>query len=220
MPNSATTALANILPDLSTQDLEQLERLTKNSRQIELPRGQSLFHEGDVCDRYLIVTSGSLRVQKVNPTGHEIVLHHVHEGEQCNLTNTCLLGGHHYPADAVAEMDTKVALLSRSQFHKILEVIPGFREIVFKEIKHSVTDLVDLVEEVAFDHMDHRVASLLIKRADESDALKATHQELAAELGSAREVVSRILKNFEHHHWVKLHRGMIELTDRQQLSRI
>lgn len=220
MPNEAAIALSNLLPDLSAQEHEQLEYLTRNCRHMNLDCGESLFHQGEICDRYIIVTSGSLRIQKVNDSGHEIVLHHVHVGEQCNLSNTCLLGGHHYPADAVAETDTQLALLSRDQFHKLIEAIPQFRHQVFKELKRSVTNLVDLVEEVAFDHMDHRVASLLIKRADENNALKATHQELASELGSAREVISRILKNFERHHWVKLRRGMIELIDPQQLSQI
>ena len=218
--STTTAAIARMLPKLSSEHFAILERVTHNGRQIHLDAGQKLFHQGDLCDRYLLVTEGGLRIQKMDLVGHEIVLNHIQAGEQCSLNNTCLLGGHHYPADAVAETETTLAVLSRAQFHELLESLPEFRDVIFRNIKQSVTELVNLVEEVAFEHMDHRLAHLLITRADSNEQIRITHQALANELGSAREVISRLLKRFEKRRWVKLHRGMIEITDRTQLSAV
>ncbi len=220
MINPATRALISLLPPLTQDSSERLNQLTQQARMLELITGEALFRQGELCESYLILAEGSLRVQKTNNHGHEIVLQHVKTGEDCDLTNTFLLGGHHYPADVVAETYTKIILLSKPQFLNLIDAIPEFKAHVFKGIKHSMSDLFGLVEEVAFDQMDHRLANLLLKRMDDKNQLKATHQELAKELGSAREVISRILKEFEHQQWVKLHRGKVEVVNSQELAKI
>jgi CRP/FNR family transcriptional regulator len=196
------------------------ELLVHHSRIIGLSKGEVLFREGDACESFVVVISGCLNVQKVTPDGHEMVLYRVEAGQECNLATTCLLGGDYYPAESVAEVESEVLLLPRSAFFQLLERQSQFRSLVFKNIEHGMIDLLDLVQTVAFDQMDHRLAALLVKRSHDGAVVETTHKELAAELGTAREVVSRLLKEFEHHGWVKLHRGLIEVVDKGALAKL
>lgn len=201
-------------------DSELARVLARHSRIAGFKRGEVLFGEGDVCDSFIHVVSGSLKVRKLTPDGHEIVLYRVESGQECNLSSTCLLGGHHYPAEAVAESEGEVLLLSRNRFFQLIDQQPLFRSKVFKNIEHGMSDLLDLVQEVAFDHMDHRLAVALLKQSHGDAVIKTTHHELALDLGTAREVVSRLLKEFERQGWIKLRRGMIEIVDQDALAKL
>ena len=193
--------------------------LARHARIVRLPKGEMVFHEGDVCDSFLLVVSGCLKVQKIASDGREIVLYRVEKGEECTLTSACLLGGHNHAAEAVAETESEVLLLPRISFFQLLEHQPQFRSIIFKNIEHGMSGLLDLVQEVAFDQMDHRLAAALLKQSHDA-IVKTTHHELASDLGTAREVISRLLKEFEHHGWVKLNRGSIEIVDKEALTEL
>lgn len=194
--------------------------LAQHARRVAVARGDNLFREGDVCESFFLVLSGSFKVRKIAPDGHEMVLYRLDKGDECNLTSACLLGGHRYPAEAVAESDSEVLLVSRGDFSRLVEHQPQFRAMVFKDIDKGMNILLELVQEVAFEQMDRRLAATLLKQSQGSQIIRMTHQELASDLGTAREVVSRLLKEFERHGWVRLRRGLIEVLDRAALARI
>ncbi|MDX1594060.1 MAG: Crp/Fnr family transcriptional regulator [Gammaproteobacteria bacterium] len=207
-------------PRLASLDPATRDRLTDGAQPVTLPPGTTLFHDGDRCSSYLLVRDGSVRVQKVSSNGREITLYRVGDGQTCILTTSCLLAGERYPAHGITETEVHAIALPGDLFQALLADSPGFREFVFSVYARRIADLITLVEEVAFARMDLRLAALLCESTDASDVLNATHQELAAQLGTAREVVSRLLKDLEHRGLVTLRRGRVELIDRPALSRL
>jgi len=185
-----------------------------------ISKGDVLFQHGDGCNAYVLTITGCIRVQKIDPQGHEIVLYRVEEGQSCMLTTICLIGGQQYPAEGIAETDATLAILPLADFERALTASSGFRQFVMGSIGCRICDLMQLVEDVAFGRMDTRLARLLIKQTQHHNELHCTHQELAFELGTAREVVSRLLKDFERRGWVGLNRGKIVLCDMQALTYI
>lgn len=179
-----------------------------------------IFHDGDECHWYFFLLKGSIRVQKNSSNGHSIVLYHLKPGDACELTTLSLLAKKHYSGEAIAESEVDLIYISQSHFSKVLSNSSGFQQFVFSALEKGVSDLIHLIETVAFHHIDQRLAQFLINASDKKHRVNATHHEISTELGTAREVVSRVLKSFEHHHYVGLHRGWIELLDRKKLKQI
>lgn len=186
---------------------------------LRVPGGTVLFRDGDVCQGYVFVLKGSVRVQKMDLEGREIVLYRVEDGQTCMLTTACLLGGRAYPAEGIAEEDTELALLSPKRLDALL-ADTAFRRFVLSMISERVADLMALIEDVAFGRMDVRLAKRLLELADGGSRVHLTHQQLATELGTAREVVSRLLKDFERRGFVELRRGSILLPRIQGLNEL
>lgn len=203
----------------ATRDAVWLETARRMSL-VTLPAGARVFRPGDPCRHFLMLLEGAVRVQVVSEGGREIVLYRIGPGETCILTTACLFAGEPYPAEGVTETDVRAAALPLALFHETLAGSDGFRRFVFASFGERVAALLLLVQEVAFGRMDVRLAQRLLRLGGADGALAATHQQLAAELGSAREVVSRLLKEFERHGWVRLSRGQIELLDREGLNRL
>jgi CRP/FNR family transcriptional regulator len=195
-------------------------RIAATAQLIRLPAGQAAFRPGDACENYVMVASGTIRVQKVAESGREIVLYRVEPGETCVLTTSCLLGGARYPAEGVTESEVEAAVLPIARFHEAVAASDGFRRFVFASLGERLSDLMVLVEAIAFGRVDARLAERLLALGGSNGQIATTHQSLAAELGTAREVVSRLLKEFERHGWLALTRGRIELKDRAALQRV
>jgi len=207
--------------ELKDVEDKQLHAELAQQKVLHVPKGHQLFREGDVCKGYVLVISGSVRVYKIDEEGHEILLYRVGEGQSCMLTTTCLLGLQDYPAEGVAESDTDLVVLSPKLFEQLLVSSNSFRRYAMAYIGERICDMMMLIEDVAFGRMDQRVARILLSRAEiEGDMLICTHQELASELGTAREVVSRMLKSFERRGWIELNRGTIELKERSLLGQM
>ncbi len=216
---SATPAWLSGFPELEcVSDSIWRETLNK-TKLIQVSQGDVLFHDGDGCKAYVLVITGSVRVQKMDSEGREIVLYRVEEGQSCMLTTICLMGSRQYPAEGVAESDTELAVIPYNLFEHALAGSCGFRKYVMSSVGGRICDLMQLVEDVAFGRMDARLSRLLIQRKRHS-ALDCTHQHLAHELGTAREVVSRLLKDFERKGWVQLSRGKVSLCDLPALLEI
>jgi len=179
-----------------------------------------IFHDNDECHGYFFLLKGSIRVQKNSSNGHSIVLYHLHPGDVCELTTLSLLAKKHYAGEAVAETDAEFIYISAPHFSKVLSQSSGFQQFVFSSLEKGVSELINLVETVAFHHIDRRLAHYLLNASDEKHCIHATHSDISTELGTAREVISRVLKSFEHHQYVKLHRGWLELLDRAKLKKI
>jgi CRP/FNR family transcriptional regulator len=208
----------NAFPALKDIQDPKWRALMAQAQEVILPPGTSVFHSGDACRHYLFVLDGSVRVAKIAENGREIVLYRVGRGETCLLTTTCLIAREQYPAEGVTETEVRAVALPDKVFHEALATSAEFRAFVFAAFGARLTELMLLVEAVTFGRGDARLARRLLESADASGEVVATHQELAAELGTAREVVSRFLKEFEHRGLVRLARGHLVIADRAGLQ--
>ncbi len=195
----------------------KLDELLAQARVMSLPVGTTVFDENQACQGFPLILSGSLRVIKASANGRELQLYRVIPGESCILTSSCLLGHTRYQARGICEADVEMVLLPASAFHGLLESQSSFRTYVFHLFSDRLTDLMQLVSAVAFQKLDQRLAALLITK---ESPIQATHQALADELGSAREMVSRLLKGFADQGWLVLGREHIEILNRTELNRL
>jgi CRP/FNR family transcriptional regulator len=210
-------------PALAGLEPESRRQLAAGLRRVEVPAGTVLFSDGAACHAFVLLLEGSVRVQKVAETGREIVLYRVEPGQTCVLTTNCLLAEGAYGADGIAETALRGYTLAPGVFQALLASSAVFRRFVFAAYATRVSDLLLLIEEVAFGRIDQRLAQHLLSRAAAgaaADQVSATHQDLAVELGTAREVVSRQLKDFERRGWVALARGRVTLTDARALTTV
>ncbi len=207
-----------------TDHFPELDQLSDESKNIletgiqitKAPAGTVMFSEGSECRGYVMLLAGTVRVQKTSEDGREIVLYRVEEGESCIMTTTCLISEEHYGAEGIAEADITVATVPPATFNHLLEKSSKFRNFVFEVYAKRMSMLMMLVEEVVFKKLDKRLAQLLLDR--NNNQFEVTHQDIALELGSVREVVSRQLKVFERGGLIKLGRGMIEILNRSGLQ--
>jgi CRP/FNR family transcriptional regulator, anaerobic regulatory protein len=207
-------------PALAALDEPAARVLRKSATVVTLPVGATPFHQGGACEAYLFVVSGSVRVHMVSESGREIVLYRVEDGQTCILTTCCLMSREDYPAHAVTETEVTAAVLPAGAFRELVARSAGFREFVFSAYGHRVADLMLLVDQVAFHSIDLRLARFLLENKGSDGRIDATHQRVAVELGTAREVVSRQLKEFERRGWVALHRGRIDVVDADPLDNL
>ena len=206
------------VPGLAEFDLETRRRLRTLCHLVTAPEGAQIFGEGHACEAYLILLEGQVRVQKVAENGREIVLYRLGAGETCIVTTACLMSGSAYDAEAVTETPIRGQALPLSGFRQMLSESAAFRDFVFKAYGTRLSELLMLIEEVAFKRVDQRLAAWLLQRGP--GPIDVTHQELAIELGTAREVISRQLKDFERRHMVQLGRGALSVTDPVALGRL
>jgi len=215
MTASAMLAAFPSLAGLSTTILREFAGL----KPLQLPKGTVLFRDGDRCQGYVFVMPGAIRVQTMDPEGREIGLYRVEDGQTCMLTTSCLLAGRSYPAEGITEEATELVLLPAERFDALL-ADPDFRRFALAMISDRIAELMALIEDVAFGRMDVRLARRLLELDDGTHSLQLTHQQLATELGTAREVISRILKDFERRGSVALKRGRVELSDLNGLGQL
>ncbi len=159
-----------------------------------------------------------MRVQHGSETGREIVLYRVAAGESCVLTTACLMGYEDYPAEAIAETDIRAVAIPRATFDELIASSPEFRRFVFTAFSRRVTNLFRIIEEVAVARMDIRLAHKLLELAHGTGHVAITQQQLATELGTAREVVSRLLSELQRRGRVVPARGHIAIADRAALE--
>ena len=207
-------------PQLAGLGPDEARWLADSGRVVVISSGAVLYRPGDPCNSYMLVAEGRVRVQLVSRAGREIVLYRVGPGESCILATSCLMAGRDHGAEAIAETDIHAIAVPASDFHALLAESVGFRDFVFSTYGNRLVDLIHLVVDVAFHRVDVRLAQRLLSLRPEapSPLVTATHQELAVELGTAREVVSRQLKEFERRGWVELQRGRIVLRDHAALA--
>jgi CRP/FNR family transcriptional regulator len=188
---------------------------------VKLPAAQDVFRLGDACRSYLVVIEGTVRVQALSSAGREVVLYRVTDGQSCVLTTACLISGERYPAEAVTETETVALSIPHSVFTQALAQSEAFQRFVFASQGRRLSDLIQRIEDVTFGRIDARLARLLLDRGGfQGSIVAATHQQLASELGTAREVVSRRLKLFEKQGWIRVLRGGIELCQCAALLQI
>ncbi len=185
---------------------------------VNLPPRQQVFYPGKVCDNYLLMLSGSIKTQIMSADGREILLYHVHAGDSCVLTTSCLLGDNNYPAEGFTESEVSAFVIPAHVFHRCLEQSTFFREFVFRNFSKRLADVIKRMESISFGSVDQKLARALLAAGEKN--IRITHNELALESGSAREVVSRHLKRFETYGWLTLSRGSIQNINFEALEKI
>lgn len=193
--------------------------LIAGSSVVALPAGTPVFAPGQSASDMLLL-QGTVRVQQTSDTGREVFLYRVHAGESCVLTTACMLAFEDYSAEGIAETDVRAVAIPRATFDDLVGRSPVFRQIVFAAFSQRITDLFALIDNIVFQRMDVRLASRLLELAGEDQVVRATHAALGSELGTAREVVSRTLSEFQRRGWIGQARGEVHLIGRAGLERL
>jgi CRP/FNR family transcriptional regulator len=183
----------------------------------EVKAGTSIFTEGSGCGKIGFVEQGVIRIFKLSETGREITLYRIGKGESCILSMSCALSHPIHQANAVVEEDATLLTLTTEDFQRLVERSHEARNYLFSQFASRLTDVMLLIEEIVFRRMDERLAERLAAMTQHTPLVEKTHEELAAELGTAREVVSRTLKEFERAGFVQLSRGAVVVIDRKGL---
>lgn len=207
-------------PGLSRLDMPTKQLLLTRSTIVDVPEGTMLFGPGNSPENMLFLLDGTVRVQQVSDTGHEIVLYRIHAGQSCVLTTACLLAYEHYSAEGIAETDVQAAAVPRAVFDDLVAQSKSFRDFVFAAFSKRITDLFQMIDEVAFQRIDVRLADKLIELSNGDDRISTTHQKLSVELGTAREVISRQLQEFQRRGWIEQARGSVTILDRNQIEKL
>ena len=187
--------------------------LTARAVIVSVPKDTLIFGPGKAPENLLLLLEGTVRVQQTSDQGREIVLYRVHAGESCVLTTACLLAYEDYSAEGIAETDVQAVAIPRAVFDDLISQSQTFRQFVFSAYSRRITDLFVVIEEIAFHRVDIRLAQRLLELAGQDQVIHATHQQMAAELGTAREVISRQLQEFHRRGWVSQTRGTITINN-------
>ena len=210
--------IEKMYPALAGLPAGRLGQLLKPLQPIQLPAGTQVFAEHQPCQGFPLLLDGSIKVVKQAPNGRELMLYRVAPGGSCIITSSCLLGRTDYNARGIAETPLTLLIVPAPAFAELLAEHLPFRDFVFHLFAERISELMQLVEEVAFARLDQRLAKLLLARNEAT--INATHQQLADELGSVREIVSRLLKGFAAQGLVTLGREQITLTDNDGLQKL
>lgn len=219
MENSpeAVRAVLALYPALSSLPRGELAAACVPAMYLNLPAGTQIFAEQQACQGFPLLLAGTIKVVKTTPAGREMLLYRVEPGGSCIITSSCLLGHTAYSARGIAETPLSLLVLPAPLFEKLIAENAAFRDFVFHLFSDRIAELMQLVEEVAFHRLDQRLAKLLLGK---DQPIHATHQALAEELGSVREIVSRLLKGFSAQGLVALGREQITLLDRDGLKQL
>ena len=215
-------ALLRGMPDLTSISDDIWREALASSSIVSFPAGKKLIECGDSADNFILLLEGQVKVYETAPNGREICLYRVYAGQVCVLTLTKLLKGPASCAQAVAEEDVTLLAMPQDYFHRLMADSDGFRNYLMKSMATTVTEVMDLVSQITFQRLDLRLACMIGQRSQQqsSERLYMTHQEVANELGTTREVVSRLLKEFEKMGCIKLSRGNIEIVSGETLQRL
>lgn len=198
---------------MSPDDRELVRRSIRVS---EVSAGTVLF-DSKTCKGVLVVLSGVVRVYSVSDSGREITLYRLFEGDICTLSISCLMGSMPMQAMIKADTDCRIASLSNDIFAGIHAKYPEIQQYLLSTMNARLNDVMWVVEQIAFKGIDSRLGEYLLSRP--SPIIYSTHDQIAAEIGSAREVVSRMLKYFEKNGYVELSRGKMKVIDAAGLRR-
>jgi CRP/FNR family transcriptional regulator len=216
-PDQLKQRLLALYPAFEPLSPALLDYVLANGVVRSAPAGSVMFDEHNPCQAFPMLLDGVIRVVKVAPNGRELQLYRVGPGESCILSTSCMLGTAAYTARGIAETAVTVFALTPPVFDRLVSESESFRSYVFGLFAERIVDLMQLVEAVAFQKLDQRLATLLLGKGK---VVHLTHQALADELGSVREIVSRLLKSFAEQGMVALGREQIEIVDAARLRRV
>lgn len=208
----------HVLPTLLKGGSELTREFREKTYVSRIPAGKDVFVEGDEAESIALLLSGSVRVYKIGESGREITLYHFGNGESCILTANAILSRRSFPAIATVESEVEAVMIPADIFRDWIKRFDLWRDFIFKLLYDQLSTMMAIIDEVVFQRMDKRVAAYLINRKKTGKAITVTHQEIASELGSSREVISRILGDFAERGLVTSGRGTIEIADLNALK--
>ena len=217
MTRSDRERLARCYPVIEELPADLFRKVEETARLTQAPAGRRLFDEGSPCTHYPLLVEGTIRASKFGPDGHEILLYRLNPGESCVITVIALLGGTPYPAVGTADTTLTLYGVPKSLFVELVLKSSPFRTFVFQSLSQRMARLMALIDDVAFRRVDQRLASRLLRHRE---PITVTHQMLADELGTTREVVSRTLESLQESGMLRLGRKRIDILDRSGLGRV
>lgn len=196
----------------------ELPSLVSQAREIELDQGLCVFSQGQRAENFLVVTHGCVTVFARSEEGREVVLYRVRPGELCVLTTACLIGHTRYPAEAVTDSETRARIIPYNDFERHLDSSESFRRFVFAGMGSRLAQVTRRFEQMVLTSVEHRLVRFILRRTKTDPVISMTHEQLATEIASAREVVSRKLKALEEAGLIRLERGKIKVVDDRGLE--
>lgn len=203
-----------------SSDAQAVRSLASVATLSAAPVGAKLFASGDVCENFVIIASGHARVQLSTKTGRDMTLFRLRPGQSCALTTSCLLSDSPYYAEGIAESDLEIITIPSSAFREALLASPDMMRFLLSDYASRIAEMTALVDRLTSRDLNSELAEFLLGNVDQSDMIALSHKAIADELGTAREVVSRKLKDWERQTWVELHRGALKILDRAALKRL
>lgn len=213
------TQLDHLFPVLRQLTSSERQIIHEYGQMIDLPAGQMLMQQGQQCQHIPFVMTGSLRVYKLSPNGREMTLYRIGPGDTCLQSIACRMLGEDFPALAQVEVKSRLFMLPAVNYHDILGIQPFWKDFLILTLYRHLTETMETLEAVAFSRTDRRLASWLLAHRQAPGAfVSSTHEAIAVELGTAREVVSRLLGDLQNKGAVQLGRGKIKILQPQLLE--
>jgi CRP/FNR family transcriptional regulator, anaerobic regulatory protein len=207
-------------PDLADVSDPAWAKVCESAYEVRVSPGTVLFREGDAATQFLMCIEGAVRVSKSSRSGREVMLYRVVSGDSCVLMTAVILSGMRFPATAVVEVETRAVSIPAPMFRLGIDESPGFRSFMLAEYSATLCQLIGKIDDVVFGRVDARLARILLERSPRGGVINVSHKDLALELGTAREVVSRQLKMLEADGCVELGRRQIVVNDVEMLEAI
>ncbi len=217
MPEKNISDIIDALPFLENAEESLVTEFKKNLIIKRIPKNEFIYMEGDECGYYAFVIEGIVRVYKSGESGRELTLYRLEKGESCILTASCVLSTTSFPAVSSAETEVTAALIPAYLFRDWVAKFEFWRKYVFEIMSGRLATVIAVVNEITFGKLDSRVARFLLDREVE-EQIKITHQVIASDLGTSREVISRLLKDFEHEKIISISRGIITILNKKLLK--
>lgn len=203
------------------EDSNLLQEVRSHAVHMQIPAGKTVCDEHQTAQALPLLISGAIRVLKLGESGREISLYHVLRGESCVLTAASILSTRPFPALAEVEADTEVILIPEAKVSPWLIEYQLWRQFIFDLFARRLGEVISIVDEVAFQRVDRRIANrLLTLPRNEEGKIDITHQAIAIEIGTAREVVTRVLRDLNSKNIVTLARGSINIIDEPRLREL
>ena len=218
LTNEQFERIKHAMPILEGAQLELLREFQQKTFFARIAAGKDVFVEGDEAESIALLLSGNVRVYKISESGREITLYRFGQGESCILTANAILNQKTFPAVATIESDVEAVMIPAEVFRNWIKRYDLWREFVFDLLSSRLNTVMAIVDEVVFQRMDKRVAAWLVSKADKVNSIRITQQEIASDLGSSREVISRILDDLSQRGLVESGRGSIEILDNDALK--
>lgn len=201
---------------------EQQNLILNNTIYKQYKIGENIHGINNECAGILLIKSGYLRVYILSEDGREVTLYRLEEGETCVLSASCILKNITFDVFIDAEKDSEVLIINPAIFQKICNENIYAENFSYKKTMERFSDVMWAIEQILFMSFDKRLAIFLLDEASKTgnDVISLTHEQIAKYIGSAREVVSRMLKYFETEGIVKLHRGGLKIVDKNKLKNL
>lgn len=211
--------IARSIPFLQDAEPRLLEEFQQHAYLAHIPSGRDIFLEGDRVEALALLISGVVRVYNIGASGREITLYRFGLGDSCILSANAIFNQQNFPAIATVEEEAEAVMIPSAIFRDWVNRYEVWRNFIINLLSQRLSSLMAVIDEVAFQRMDSRIAALLAQRALHENPMQVTHQEIAAELGSSREVISRILEEFARQGMIETARGTVLVLDSEALQK-